>query len=265
MNLPSNPLAEDPTTSSSSVLQILRISKLQGYISQAKTRLAQLTRDTENARRRVKAQNALHRKTASEVYSQAEVSDLMTLVLLLEEENSQLRALSALPAEIEKLKSELLDVAKPDVRMIYENSLKDLQIANERLRNELNSVTAKLNSAEEKLQAMSQPVITIPCSKEIPEPLTIEVNTSERWAKPLSPASPASRNLSKPLIKGYTSPRRTGSKPPGKGKSRGYSPTSLRLSRKKLESSSPTRRPAEDAFADVFPEAVEGKVQVSRR
>lgn len=276
MNFPSDtthPLLEDVTSPlvspSSSLMHILRISQLQTCISQARTKLAQLSRDTETVRRRVKAQSQMHRNVGNAAYTQAEVSELMTLIVLLEEENSQLRALSAIPVEIEKLKAELQDKSKPDVRNIYENSLQELQTVNARLRDELKTATARLKSAESKLQHSPEPALTAPLSLQLREPPFIEVESCTHWAKPLSPASPASHLTAKPLFKAKTSPRRTAPKPANKTKTRGYSPTFMRLmrgnSRKKLESTSPIRYQAEDAFADAFPEEAEGQVQQSRR
>ena len=268
-----HPLYEDlasPLASpSSSLMQILRISQLQACISQARAKLTQLSRDTETARRRVKAQSLLHRNAGCAAYTQAEVSELMTLIVLLEEENCQLRALSAIPVEIEKLKAELQDTTKPDVRSIYESSLKDLQTANSRLKEDLATATNQLKSAEFKLHHTVEPALTAPLSLQLREPPFIEVETSSHWAKPLSPASPASRLIAKPLFKAKTSPKRTVAKSANKPKARGYSPTFMRLmrgsGRKKLESTSPIRYQAEDAFADVFPEEVEGRAQESHR
>jgi hypothetical protein len=271
-------------TRQGSLMHILRISQLQTYIREAKGKLAQISRESEAIRRRVKSQALTHRSLGAIPYSQSEVNDFLALIALLEEENAQLKALSVIPVEIEQLKAELRDVNKPDGKSVSEGNEKDLQRANELLKLQLEEAVKKLKETEERLQRLED------CPKPDPDPQSPVERKEEEFisfqkhfqdqfsvtkpAKPLVPASPASNHttVSKHVpvtTKTKPSPHRVqpkmfsfnAGKP--KGKARGYSPTFLRLQkgdRKRQESTSPGGKKQvkdDDDFPDCFPEEQE--------
>ena len=260
-----------PQSSEANLLQqthlhhILRVTQLQAFVSEAKAKLTRISKETESARRRVKTQTTQHRNTGVQTYTQQEVTELMTLIVHLEDENSQLRAISAIPVEIERLKADLQDISSPGGKD-SSSSLRELQTLNVSLRVDLEETQARLRAAEQRLirSGLTEPEVTLA----IPSPrglCPLSVSSQEPASRSLFPASPPTKLLS---VKLFPSSKARTSRPKmsikvTKTKNRGYSPTFLRVlkGRKKLESASPVRRAAvdpDDHFADSFPEECEG-------
>lgn len=81
---------------------LFKINQLQAQISQLRSKLASQGKDLEAARRKVKSNLTRHPHL-----SQTGLREIVTFIDLLEEENRDLRELSAIPVEIEKLKGEV--------------------------------------------------------------------------------------------------------------------------------------------------------------
>lgn len=215
----------DLTQSADHLLPILKISQLQAVIVQARTRLLQLSKDTEEARQRVKTRTRIHRNRDNG-YSKEEVQELMHLIALLEEENDQLRAISMLPVEIEKLKAELRTQEEP-------RQACTLQAENSRLR-------AQLQEAHSRLRPRAS-LFNPNTSGTLEFSLTIPHS-----AQPPSSASPPTKPKPKKPHRG-----------PAPVRNKGYSPTFLRLAKQKHTS---VPRACEDLFADSFPDDHEGTI-----
>jgi hypothetical protein len=238
----------DMSLSQANLLAVLKISQLQATIVQAKTKLIQLSRDTDTARKRVQAQAASKRGSGSSThrYTQAEVEEVLRLVVLLEEENSQLRAISTLPVEIEKLKIELQTGTEPGL-------LQHLQAENANLKAQLKAALSRLRGQESSFNPNTSG--TIELSLSIPRSARLHTSVLADISKPqihkaVQSASPATKPV-KPKPK---RPAR-GSLPARNAK--GYSPTFLRLSKSSKKTSSVPRL-CEDLFSDCFPEEHEG-------
>jgi len=86
---------------------LTRITKLQTQIAQMRHKLAATGKDLETARRKVKGEIAVGRNLGPEQMSQGALGEILGFIGLLEEENRDLRELSTIPVEIEKLKTEV--------------------------------------------------------------------------------------------------------------------------------------------------------------
>jgi len=228
-------LAEEPTSpqqysdmSQANLLSVLKISQLQATIAQAKCRLMQLSKDTEAARKRVQAVS----RRSSGRYTQAEVEEVLGLVVLLEEENSQLRAVSMLPVEIEKLKVELQAGAEPGLFL-------QLQAENTRLKAQLKEALGRLTAPEPFFHPNTSG--TIELSLSIPH--SARAHTSAKALQSASPATKPVKPKPKMAVRGSLPARN----------SKGYSPTFLRLTKSSKKTASVPRL-CEDIFADCFPD-----------
>lgn len=232
-------LAEEQTSpqqysnmSQDNLLSVLKISQLQTTIAQAKCRLIQLSKDTEAARKRVQA--ASRRNNGR--YTQTDVEEVLRLVVLLEEENSQLRAVSMLPVEVEKLKVQLQVGSEAGV-------FEQLQAENTQLKAQLKEALGRLKAPEPFFHPNTSG--TIELSLSIPH--SARAHTSIKALQSASPATKPVKPKPKIPVRGSLPARN----------SKGYSPTFLRLSKSSKKTASVPRL-CEDLFADCFPDDHEG-------
>ena len=92
------------------VNSLMKIAQLQAQIAQLRTKLAVKGKDIDAARRRVKSELSVGRRLGAGHMSQGALQDIISFIALLEEENRDLRELSTIPVEIEKLKAEVLQM-----------------------------------------------------------------------------------------------------------------------------------------------------------
>lgn len=92
---------------------LLKITTLQGHLGQIKLNLQKREKDVEYFRRRTKNELSAVTKEGANYISTSGAKEIVTFIELLEEQNRDLRALSSIPIEIDKLKAEITGLEVP--------------------------------------------------------------------------------------------------------------------------------------------------------
>lgn len=88
------------------VRSLLKITSLQDKISGIRTSLSRKEKKLEGFRRRAREELTVAKRLGPSHMSGNAVSDIVSFIALLEEQNSDLRALSSIPVEIDRLRAE---------------------------------------------------------------------------------------------------------------------------------------------------------------
>lgn len=99
--------AEAESLRRANLQSLSRITHLQAQITHMRQKLSSKGKDLEAARRKARGELAVGRSLGPSQMSQGALSDILGFIGLLEEENRDLRELSSIPIEIEKLKTEV--------------------------------------------------------------------------------------------------------------------------------------------------------------
>ena len=237
------------------VRSLLKITSLQDKISGIRASLSRKEKKLEGYRRRAKEELTVAKRLGPAHMSANAVSDIVSFISLLEEQNSDLRALSSIPVEIDRLRAELNRTNRPlEMRSCPSAdssghlSMSNLPSEVSQMRQEIADMQARLTqetAARTHLETAVVPSLEqAKCELEreiakLRSEMTkgktdislVSFQDNEPFSKAedapirsLTPASPAS--LLKDTMPATS--RAASGKPPKFSSSRGYSPTFLR-------------------------------------